>query len=174
MSRWVKQILIIGLCSVLAACGFHPRRASDVPAPLHTLHLQTRTPYNPLVTETTDMLKALDVKLVSLPTQANYTLRLDKINFHQSIPSITTTSLAVTLTYTLSVEVQLLDAKSHRIVIEKRLSSKRSISQNASQVYTPGTATLVIQALRRDIVSQLYYLLVSNKTRSGLHHESKA
>lgn len=173
LSNMKKSIAILWLLFgvlLLSSCGFHPRRASEIPPQLHTLYIETQQPYNPLITQLKDMLRSLDVNIVKKPAQAAYTLHIDKIAFSQSNPPITTTRLAVSFTYSLSVSVQISISKGKDVTRKKVLSATRSISQNASQVYTPGTATLARHELRRDIISQIYYLLISNDTRNALSH----
>lgn len=164
----MKRILLVLLSlALLSGCGFHPRRAADIPPQLRTLHLDTSQPYSQFITQLKGMLQALNIKLVK---QAPYTLKIISISFTQDDPSITTTALAVTITYTLSVRLRLLSSSGKAIIPDRTLSTSRSISQNTNQVYTPGTATLAKQELRRDLISQLYYLLTANDTRNALSH----
>lgn len=168
----IQWILIILCFSFLSGCGFRPRQAADVPPELHTLTLKTERPYSGLVTQIKSMLRSLNITLVNQTSQAPYTLNITNINFDHSNPPVTTTSLAVTLTYSMSATVQLVSRNGKILIPARTLSATRSISQNPSQVYTPGTATLAKQELRRDITSKLYYLLTSNNTRRALSHVS--
>jgi len=164
------SLILVMLCLLLSGCGFSLRHASDIPPELQTLALQTQKPYSGLVVQIKAMLQSLNIKLVKQPSQAPYTLKITNINFNQSNPPITTTTLAVTLTYSLSISVILMSRSGKIIIPNTRISAVRSISQNPSQVYTPGTATLARQELRRDITSKLYYLLTANNTRRALSH----
>lgn len=166
--KWIALILASTL--LLSSCGFQPRQASDVPSQLHTLFLQTTKPYSDLITQLTAMLNSLNIKLVKQRSHAPYTLQILRITYTQSNPSITTTTLAVTLTYTLVISVQLISQSGRIIIPNTTLRASRSISQNPSQVYTPGNTTLSKQELRRDVISQLYYLLTANNTRKALSH----
>lgn len=166
----MKRILIILVSTLLlTGCGFHPRRANDVPPELHTLYLKSSKPYSPLITQLRSMLASLNIKLVNKQSDAPYTLNVSNIVFSQSNPPITTTTLAVSFSYTMSVSVHIQARDGKQLIPTKSLSAQRSISQNASQVYTPGTATLAKQELRRDIISQIYYVLISNNLRNALH-----
>lgn len=170
----MKRLIVILLSTLLlSSCGFHPRRAADIPAQLRTLYIQTKMPYSEFITRLKDMLQALDIRLTKYSNQAPYTLEIDSIHFQQSNPAITTTSLAVTITYSLSIKVSLTSKSGKKIISERALSASRSLSQNPSQVYTPGTATLAKQELRRDVISQLFYLLTSNETKNALDHAKK-
>ena len=167
----MKKILIFLLgVFLLSGCGFHPRRARDIPPSLHTLYLKTQNPYNPFITQLKALLTSLDIKLVKHHSQAPYTLNVINVVFSQSNPAITTTTLAVSFTYSLNVTIQINDRSGKAVTPLKTLHATRSISQNASQVYTPGTATLVKQELQHDIISQIYYVLVSNNLRKSIQH----
>jgi len=171
-TTWIALLLLSLL--LLSGCGFQPRQASDVPPQLHTLTLQSSKPYGNLTTQVKAMLRSLDITLVKRHEQSPYTLHIISITFSQSNPPITTTSLATTETYSLTVNIKLTSRSGKMIIPEKMISASRSISQNASQVYTPGAATLAKQELQRDVISKLYYLLTSNNTRKALNKRSSS
>ena len=167
-----KKLLWVWVLSVLflSGCGFHPRRSTDIPPQLRVLYVKTQQPYTPLITQLKAMLKSLNIKLAQRNTEAPYTLNITDIAFSQSNPPITTTTLAISFTYSLNVTASITDRDGKDLIPQKNLHASRYISQNASQVYTPGTATLVRQELNRDIISQIYYLLISNNLRRALNH----
>jgi len=170
MNQLITKILVMTVISlVLSGCGFHLRSAAKVPAQLHTLYLKTPSPYSPLVTQLKATLKSFGIRLVKNHCKAAYTLNLKKIHFSQSNPAITTTNLAVSFTYSLTVNIQITTANNKAVTPLQTLYATRSISQNPSQVYTPGAATLARQELRRDIISQIYYALISKNTDRKLH-----
>lgn len=169
--KQVKWILLVIISSLLiSGCGFQPRRASSIPPQLRHLDIQTSKPYSEFITELSELLTSLDIQLSVNKKEAPYTLQVLNINYSQSNPPITTTSLAVTLTYTLSVNVRLIDRQNKNIIRKTLITASRSIAQNPSQVYTPGTATVIKQELRRDVTSKIYYLLIANNTRNALNH----
>ncbi len=165
----MKVLIMIGISLLLSSCGFRLRSATEVPTQLHTLYLKTSSPYSPLVTQLKATLQSLSIKLAKNRCESIYTLNLTGIHFSQSNPAITTTNLAVSITYSLSVNIQITAANNKTVTSIQKLYATRSISQNPSQVYTPGAATLAQQELRRDIISQIYYVLVSKNTYRKLH-----
>jgi len=169
----IRRHLIYILCIValilsLTGCAFRARSSADIPSQLHHVYLETKNPYSTFSTQFAAMLRALHITLDKTPHMAPYTIKISHYKFLQSNPAITTTSLAVTFTYSLDLSVSILSKSGKIIAGPKSLRAWRSIVQNASQVYTPGTATLAKQELQRDIISQIYYFLVSEDTRHAL------
>ncbi len=161
-------LIIMVLALSLAGCGFRPRSAAAIPAQLHHVYLSTKNPYSAFATQLKAMLRSLKITLAASEHNAPYTIEISHYKFSQNQPHITTTSLAVTFTYSIQLEISILN-HGKIIVGPKSLGASRSIVQNASQVYTPGTATLAKQELRRDLISQIYYFLVSEDTLCGLN-----
>lgn len=166
--------ITILLTALLSGCALRPRSANAIPVQLHRIYLSTENPYNTFTTQLKAMLQSLNVTLVQSPQNAPYTMDITQYEFSQSNATITTTNLATTFTYTLSMQITILNSAGTTLIGPKSLSASRSVVQNASQVYTPGTATLAKQELRRDIISQLYYVLVSGNTRRALTKRNKS
>jgi len=163
---------IIALSLSLTGCAFRQHKASNIPLPLHHIYLETKNPYSVFTTQFTSMLRSLNITLANTHHTAPYTIKISTYNFSKNTPAITTTTLIVTSTYTLSLNISILDKSGKMIIGPKSLRASQSTVQSASQVYTPGTATLAKQALRRDIISQIYYFLISENTRRALDKNS--
>jgi len=169
----IRILCVIALILSLAGCGFRKRSADDIPPQLHHVYLDTTNPYSVFTTQFASMLKALNITLDKTHDTAPYTIKISGYKFLQSNPAITTTSLAATFTYSLDLDVSILSRSGKIIAGPKSLAASRSIVQIASQVYTPGTATLAKQELRRDMISQIYYFLISENTRHALQAPTK-
>ena len=169
----IRLIIVSIMLTALTGCAFHPRSAADIPPQLKQVYLDTKNPYSAFTTELKAMLSSLHMTLDKTRNEAPYTIKITRYQFLQSNPSITTTSLAVTFTYSISLHISILNRSGKTILGPRSLSASRSMVQNASQVYTPGTATLAKQELRRDVISQIYFVLASENTRDALdkkHH----
>ena len=169
----IRHIFLAVIFLSLTACAFHPRSAADIPLPLRHIYLDTKNPYSAFTTELKAMLTALPITLVKTRFNTPYTIRISNYHFLQTNPSITTTSLAVTFTYSITLQISILNQTGKTIYGPKSLGASRTRVQNSSQVYTPGTATLTKQELRQDIISKVYYVLASEDTKRALdnkHH----
>ena len=168
----MRIIIIIALTLSLTACAFHPRNAEDIPLQLKTIYLNTDNPYSEFTTQLKNMLQSLDIKLAKSRFRAPYQIRIKHYKFTQSHPALTTTMLAVTFTYSLRLNLSIYNKAGKSIIGPLKLSTSRTVVQNASQVYTPGTATLAKQELRRDLISRIYYVLISEEVKKALyeHH----
>jgi len=166
-------LIVIVLALSLTGCAFHPRSAADIPPQLHHVFLDTKNPYSAFTTQFKAMLRSLNITLDKTRHLAPYTIKITHYKFSQSNPPITTTSLAVTFTYSISLKISIQSQSGKTIEGPRSLGASRSLVQSASQVYTPGTATLTKQELQRDVISQIYYFLVSEDTRHALDKFNK-
>ena len=168
MKKIRLTLIILLLVTALTGCGFRPRSAADIPPQLHPVYLSTRNPYSAFTTELRAMFKSLHIGLAKSRFSAPYTIKISHYRFTQSNSTITTTTLAVTFTYETTLDISILDPTGKRIAGPKTVSAVRSLVQTASQVYTPGSVTLVKQELRPDVISHIYYFLVSGDTKTAL------
>jgi len=173
MALMKRLIIIFFMLTALTGCGFHPRSAADIPPQLKDIYLNTKNPYSAFTTELKNMLRSLDITLAKTRLDAPYTIKINNYKFLQSNPAITTTSLAVTFTYSITLQISIFNHTGKQILGPKSLGTSRSIVQSPSQVYTPGTSTLIRQELRRDIISQIYFVLASENTRHALNNPKK-
>jgi outer membrane lipopolysaccharide assembly protein LptE/RlpB len=171
MKTLLKTTSLI-ICSLLliTSCAFHARNADNIPAALRHLSLSSTRPHDAFTSDLKNLLRSLHVRIENSPKLAPYSLKISHLRFSQSHSAITTTNQPISLSYNLSVSLSLTNAQDHTVILDTTLSAAHSVTQNASQVYTPHTASLIKQDLQRDILSQFYYLLISNHTRKKLNH----
>ena len=170
--KMIRRYLCLSIIFIntllLAACSFHPRNAADIPPQLRILYLKTQQPYNPLITQLKAMLNSLNIKLAPNRAAAPYTLNIIKISFSQSNPPITTTSLAVSFTYVLSVTITIDDASGRALIPPKNLSARRSIARAYASPSSRYCSSLRGAFARRHLIQALRIARIPI-TRCGAH-----
>jgi LPS-assembly lipoprotein len=162
-------IAVVFLGLILTACGFHLRNAEHFPPALRVLYLESENPYSLLHSQLAGNLRALNVRLVSSPSQAPITLLILKSELVHSNPSILSTNMAVPYTFTQITVVELLH---HGQIIAgpQTLSASRTIVLNSNQILNSSIGTSARQEIIRDTISKLYFWLTSRNTQQALTH----
>lgn len=169
MSNTIKCLLVSALCILISGCGFLPRRASDLPAPLHTLNVLSDTPNNALTIQITRLLKSLSVTLTNKPTFNGYTLNIRNIQFTSNKPSITTSNQAVNLTYSLSMTYSLTHTRCQPILPSQTLRVNHTLMLNANQIYTSNASQWLKQTMIQNLTTLLYAHLTSQDTKKAVN-----
>lgn len=159
----LKVLISISVISLLSGCGFHFRTAASVPPPMRVMHFEPRNPYSELAMELHNQLVGLNIQLVP-EDQAPFTLKILNDSFINSVPSITTTTTAVTITFEQRVTVVILNRKHVPIVGPKTFIVANNLTLNPSQIYTTQTDDLSKQQMREQIATLIYYWLISHHT----------
>jgi outer membrane lipopolysaccharide assembly protein LptE/RlpB len=168
MKRFGYLSLMILLSCLLSACGFHLRNASELPAQLHTLYYSPENPYEPVATELQTTLTSLNLRLVSSPRQAEYTLRLSKSNTRHSQANLSDTSQASTISYSQNVNVSIINNRTKSLVISSNFSASVSQYLNQNQIMTANTSSLASQSLPHDLVTHIFIWLTTDRVKDAL------
>ena len=159
---WIVTLLIIVfISSSLSACGFKPRSPSDISPNLSTLYIDAPNPYDPLVVQLSQTLRALDVHLTKTRKVAPVVLQISNIGWKPVIPSLLYINNATTYSYTLSVDFIVETSDRLKIRRSKNLTLTRSLLQNANQVYTQNATRLMRLEMTRTMVILIYNYLIS-------------
>lgn len=170
----IFSTLFICLCSLLvAACGFHARSKAHFPKTLHTLYLAPEKPYSQLTTKLTALLKAMDVRLVNSPQSAQFSLTTSQDHFSSSHAEVVNANLPTTINYSQTSVISIKDNATQKVIASQPFNAKMSLTLNANQIYTPTTNTELRNTLNQDIVSRVYYWLISANIKSLLNHAAK-
>lgn len=173
MKLIVKTLLISALVlSVisLSGCGFKPRRASDIPPQLRTLYFSSVQPFDVFSTQLKGILKALKITLVKKPSEAPFSLQITKYSYKHNDVSMTSTTQAVTYSFTLSITAKIVNRAGKTIVGPRVFSSTRSIMLNADQVLDNSIDLPAKQDMDREATTLLYQWLIASTTRQALAH----
>lgn len=153
----------------IAGCGFHLRSGREIPQQLHTLYFDPASPNDEVSSQLKDTLTSLNIKLVDLPQQATYTLTLSKPNKSHSQANLSNTSQAASITYTQSVNVGIINNKTHKRVIDSGFAASVSQFLNQNQIMTASTTSLATQDLPHELVTHIFIWLTTNEVREALN-----
>lgn len=170
IKKTVPVILVI-LTLVVSSCGFHTRAASNIPMLYRKMYLETDFPYDSLTTQLKDQLTAVKIALVD-DKNTPVTLRLGAPKFTHDMPSVSSSSYAVTYTYTLSISVTLITKDGTVLAGPKTFNASDGLMLNANQIYTTSAAPLLKRELERNIIDLIYHWLTIQKytPRDKKHH----
>lgn len=159
MNKIFFFILASTICITIIGCGFKKRSSNDIPYYLHTLHIESANPYDPLTIQLVRTLQALNVHFTKTRKGA-LILRISNISWMPPMPTIFYSSIATPYTYVLKVNFDL-ETVNGKILITKTLTLRRQLIQTPSQVYTPNATQLMKQEMTRTMVSLIYKYLVT-------------
>jgi LPS-assembly lipoprotein len=161
-------LLLILVCS-LTACGFHLRGYAPLPPELHTLYLQSNSPYSALTKQLQQVLKSSGVILVQDSQDAPLTLQILSDNFGQQITGQGASGQISTYQLSYTVSYQLLDAKGRVVQPPQMVGTTRSYAINSNQILGDTTVqTGLKDDMRRDLIYQLLNRLRSRNTLKAL------
>jgi LPS-assembly lipoprotein len=156
------------LCLLLSACGFHLRSQRSLPAQLHNVYFSSKNSSIALNSDITSLLKSLNVTLAPNASKAPITLLVSNYRYAHRQPSITTSNQAITFTYSLSINYQLLKSDQTPITASRTLSVSYDQMMNANQIYLNNNAPTVERRLQKEIVNILYDQLISQRLKDTL------
>lgn len=163
-------IIVILFCILSAGCGFKPRSKSDFPAQLNTIYFSGEKPYSILSEQLHNLFQSVGVRLVKTKTNAHFSIFLSHDNFVYSRPDIVNTTLPTNLNFMQSATVTIFDNRNNSILSTKSFSTSQSLTLNTNQIYTNNANNLIQHELNRQIVSMIYYWLISKNTKDVLSH----
>lgn len=161
-------ILLISLSLFCSGCGWQLRNAHEVPAQIKSLYLDNETYDSHFNAALLALLSSMQVHLAAQPSAAPFTLVVTRYTFSHTNPAISTTNVAITYTYTMSVTLAITDAKGKVLVPAKQITASRDITVNTNQIFTINSTTLFKEELQRDIINIVYYWLTSAQTQKLL------
>ena len=159
---WIVPLLIIIFISSssLSACGFKLRSPSDISPHLSTIYIDAPNPYDPLVIQISQTLRALNVHLTKTRKVASVVLKITDIGWETVIPSLLYINNATTYSYTLSVNFIVETSDGLKIRRSKNLTLTRSLLQNANQIYTQNAICLMKLEMTRMMTMLIYHYLI--------------
>ncbi|EKD76790.1 MAG: hypothetical protein ACD_42C00609G0001 [uncultured bacterium] len=166
----MKKIIVVLLMCLLCACSFQARSARNFPAALHTMYFSSETPYSPLSTGLKALFRSMNVVSVTSSENARYTMHVSSDIFSYSRPETVNASLPSEIHYSQTATIMLIDNHTHKTVTKKTFSTSNALTLNANQIYTANANSLIQHELNREMVSLVYYWLISTKTKDALQH----
>lgn len=161
-------IIIIGICFFLSGCGFHLRSASSFPSELHHLYFFDSKLYSPLSIELNTLFQSMKVQLAKKKSDAPFSIIISQDHFAFSRPDIVNLSLPTNINFIQSANVSIQNNKNKKIIANHYFETARSLTLNASQIYTTSPNSEIQKQLNHELSTLIYYWLVSNYIKDAL------
>jgi LPS-assembly lipoprotein len=126
--------LLLALCSLLSACGFHFRGQVPLAPPLKKMYLQSEDPFSQLTRNVKQSLKISGVDLVDSPAKADTILDIMRETNSEQLLSIGGTQQTRQYNITLTVTFQITDGHGRVLVPIESLSETRSLTILSNQI----------------------------------------
>lgn len=147
-----RKLLVIGLASLLGACGFHLRGVGHESFALSELNLTARNSYGPTVK---DLRALLENSSVKISPQAAYTLDLSNEQENQRTLSYTTNTRSAEYELTNSVDYQVL-SRDKLVLLTDRVEVQKSYVHDGNNLIGSDQEAAQLRAEnRRELIQQL-------------------
>jgi LPS-assembly lipoprotein len=164
-----RYLLVVFVCLMLSACGFHIRNQADMPPQLRILTIENANVHSSLTSQLAANLESLGVTIVKPSRPAPFTLSILADSFSQTNSVLGTAQQLNTITLNYAVTFAIRDAQGHYIILPSTIISSTAYLQNASQVLGDTAAIPQLQqALIRDMIQKILAKLAAQNTRQAL------
>lgn len=156
--------LIISLCLLLTACGFHMQGTRVLAPPMQRLYLKTSDPYGHLARSLEQALKTSNVQLVNSAEQSTAILSILRDDTSQELLGVSGTQQTRQYTIKVTVTFDITDAKGRSLVGTQTLSESRIITVQSNQVLgSSNEANLFYQQMRRNLAYAILNRIASKE-----------
>ncbi|PIZ03719.1 MAG: hypothetical protein COY58_07745 [Gammaproteobacteria bacterium CG_4_10_14_0_8_um_filter_38_16] len=163
-------VIIFSLLSV--GCGFHARTNASFPAELKRFYFSSERPYTVLSIQLKQLLKSMGAVRVKKPSEAKFTILITRDHFAYNRPDVVNSTLPTAMNYSQTVKISIIENLNHTMIASQLFTTSQSLTLNAGQIYTINENNLIKSELNRNLISLIYYWILSYKTRDVLHHAS--
>lgn len=168
-----KLVVLLFGALLLTGCGFHLGPQQPLPAPLHTMYLETDNPYGSLASLLRKELRSSHVTLVDSAQAAQVVLQLSKPVQGTTNATIGPTSQARIYLVKYEVSYTLKDKHGKVLLGPRELKSTRNLVLNANQLLQSNSQlSNLYSEMEHDIVTQLYSQLRSEQVQQALSKTS--
>lgn len=165
-----KLLLLLFFSVFLSSCYFTPRSVSDFPTQLKTLYFEPEEQFSTLAIQLKALLVSMDTTFIKKDQKTGVTLKLTNDHFSFLRADVVNATLPSTMSFTQTGTISLIDNKTAKTLATQTFSTSEAITLNANQVYTAGSNDLVRQELNHQLISLIYYWLISTNTKNALAH----
>lgn len=168
----IMTLMIVATCFLMAGCGLHARTNASFPAELKQFYFSSERPYSIISIQLKQLFKSMGAVLVPHPTEAKFTILISRDHFAYNRPDVVNSSLPTTMNYSQTAKISIIENKNNDVIASQLFTTSQSLTLNAGQIYTTNANDLIKQELNRDLISLIYYWILSSKTKDVLHHAS--
>ncbi len=166
-------LLIILFCFTATGCGLTLRKASALPTELHKVYFSTEKPYSLLSVQLKELLRSMNVHLLKPTSGARFSIVISSDIFSHSLPDLVDTTLPTTINFSQSATISIEDNLHHTTIASQSFTTTQSITLNTNQIYTINANSLIHQQLTHEMISFIYYWLISTNIKDTLHHATR-
>lgn len=168
-----KFFLLFLMILELSGCYFHPRSPTEFPVALKTMYFSPEKKYSTLSIQLRALFHSMNADLVASTNEAPFTVKISNDVFSYIRATVVDATLPSTMTYTQTATVSVIDNKTNKPLTSQTFTTTQAITLNANQVYTAGANDLVRQQLNHELVSLIYYWLISTNTKNAINHANQ-
>ena len=157
MKLKIANLLQVGLMlSLISACGWHLRGATDLPDNLSSLYVTAEDAHGALITEIKRMLEASNVTLAESSGDAPYSLVILEERTERRTAGVGSDALTSAYQVTLSVDYEIRSSQNQLLSPMTTASTSRTYDYNAANASSSEQEeALLLREMRRDISLQM-------------------
>lgn len=163
-----KLLLMLLLCTGISGCYFHPRSPADFPTQLKPLYFAPERDYSTLAIQLRALFNSMNAAQVKNASLAVYTVKITHDYFSFSRADVVDATLPSTMLFTQTATVSVIDNHSNKVLAKQTFTTSNSVTLNANQVYTANSNDLIRQELNHNLISLIYYWLISTNTKNAI------
>jgi len=168
MMKKLLSISLILFCFLISGCGFHLRSKADFPIELNTIYLSSDKAYSTLAIDLTALFQSMDTRLVKNQSNAPFSVVIANNYFTYSRPAIIDATQLTTIGFMKRATISIINNKNHKVIATQSFTTAQSLTLNSNQIYTVNSNDIMQQQLNREMVSLIYYWLISSHTKAAL------
>ncbi len=150
------RFTMIALLILLSACGWQLRGTVALSSLTDTLHLTSQDDYGALMVELRNRLASDDIVLTDSPTEARYTLRINRELVDKRVAAVGSDALASAYELTLRAEFDVLDQRGAPIATQLVSSVTRSYNASAGSAGSSAQEeALLSREMRTELAQQI-------------------
>jgi LPS-assembly lipoprotein len=170
MKRFLLSGLILLLMLCCSGCYWHLRNPQEVPPQLKVLYLRAETVDSHFNLHLVNLLRSMKIELAKTPGAAPLTLHAYKYRLWHNNPPVSSTNVAITYMYILTVTVSVTDAQGKIVLPPRAISVSRSVTIQTNQIFTINSTSVFQEELQREAINLIYYWLISDRAHRLLAH----
>lgn len=161
-------LIIVYFC--LSGCGFTMRNNKPFPRVLHSVYIASEKPNSLLTTKLKALLTSHQTSLQNGAHDAPISLVITNDVFNSSRAAVLNANLPSTISYHQTATITIKNNKTNSPIAARSFSSSQALLLNANQINMPTNEYEIKNTLNQDIVTQIYYWLISTNLKNILQH----
>ena len=173
--RQIRFLFIVLIMLLPSGCGLHSQASISPSSPLSSVTVLPSDEFNyGLTTQLQNYFKVItrssgETKGSSAPIY----LKLSNADYRSETKALSSGSNAISITYTVKTQLNILDSAQHSIGKVKSFSASQTLTQNSPIINTSANNILMFKQLNRRILSNMIHWLNSESTQQILKNPTE-